>query len=95
MDTFDEKNQSCKISRYCTFKVTVYRRDDKYKRRKIRWASMSPGHSIDGLSIKAPYAQTTFLCPSVKVIVQRKLTWVKSGVNRQVMLQYWGAGHYF
>ncbi len=27
--------------------------------------------------------------------VQRKLRWVKSGVNRGVMLQYWGAGHYF
>jgi hypothetical protein len=29
-----------------------------------------------------------------KGIVQRKLRWVKSGVNRRVMLQYWGAGHY-
>ncbi len=25
MDTFDEKNQSCKISRYCTFNTTVAR----------------------------------------------------------------------
>ncbi len=31
----------------------------------------------------------------VKVIVQLKLRWVESGVNRWVMLQYWGAGHYF
>jgi hypothetical protein len=31
----------------------------------------------------------------VKGIVQRKLRWVESGVNRWVMLQYWGAGHYF
>jgi hypothetical protein len=30
-----------------------------------------------------------------KGIVQRKLRWVESGVNRWVMLQYWGAGHYF
>ncbi len=28
-------------------------------------------------------------------IVQRKLRWVESGVNRWVMLQYWSAGHYF
>ncbi len=25
----------------------------------------------------------------------RKLRWVESGVNRWIMLQYWGAGHYF
>ncbi len=25
----------------------------------------------------------------------RKLRWVESGVNRCIMLQYWGAGHYF
>ncbi len=31
----------------------------------------------------------------IKGIVQRKLRWVESGVNRWVMLQYWGAGHYF
>jgi hypothetical protein len=31
----------------------------------------------------------------LKGIVQRKLRWVKSGVTRWVMLQYWGAGHYF
>jgi hypothetical protein len=30
-----------------------------------------------------------------KGIVQRKLRWVKSGVNCWVMLQYWGAEHYF
>jgi hypothetical protein len=29
----------------------------------------------------------------LKGIVQRKLRWVESGVNRWVMLQYWGAGH--
>ncbi len=29
------------------------------------------------------------------VIVQRKLRWVEIGVNRWVMLQYWGTGHYF
>ena len=33
--------------------------------------------------------------PCLKGIVQRKLTWVENGVNRRVMLQYWGAGHYF
>jgi hypothetical protein len=31
----------------------------------------------------------------LKGIVQRKLRWVESGVNRWVLLQYWGAGHYF
>jgi hypothetical protein len=31
----------------------------------------------------------------LKGIVQRKLRWVESGVNRWVMLKYWGAGHYF
>ncbi len=31
----------------------------------------------------------------IKGIVQRKLRWVESGVTRWVMLQYWGAGHYF
>jgi hypothetical protein len=31
----------------------------------------------------------------LKGIVQQKLRWVESGVNRRVMLQYWGAGHYF
>ncbi len=31
----------------------------------------------------------------VKGIVQRKLRWVESGVNLWIMLQYWGAGHYF
>ncbi len=31
----------------------------------------------------------------IKGIVQRKLRWVESGVNWRVMLQYWGAGHYF
>ncbi len=37
------------------------------------------------------------LKPTVKGIVQRKLRWVESGVNRWVMLMlhYWGAGHYF
>ncbi len=34
------------------------------------------------------------LKPAVKGIVQRKLRWVESGVNRWVMLHYWGAGHY-
>ncbi len=32
---------------------------------------------------------------SFKGIVQRKLRWVESGVNRWVMIQYGGAGHYF
>jgi hypothetical protein len=31
----------------------------------------------------------------LKGIVQRKLRGVKSGVNQWVMLQYWGARHYF
>jgi hypothetical protein len=31
----------------------------------------------------------------LKGIVQRKLRWVESGVNRWVMFHYWGAGHYF
>jgi hypothetical protein len=32
---------------------------------------------------------------NIKGIVQRKIRWVESGVNQWVMLQYWGAGHYF
>jgi hypothetical protein len=28
-------------------------------------------------------------------IVQQKLSWVESGVNQWVILQYWGAGLYF
>ena len=28
-------------------------------------------------------------------IVQGKVRWVESDVNRWVMLQYWGPGHYF
>ncbi len=31
----------------------------------------------------------------IKGIVQKKLRWIESGVNRWVMLQYWGAWHYF
>jgi hypothetical protein len=31
----------------------------------------------------------------IKGIVQRKLRWVESGVNRWVMFHYWGAGNYF
>jgi hypothetical protein len=37
----------------------------------------------------------TFINSYLKGIVQRKLRWVESGVNRWVVLQYWGAGHYF
>jgi hypothetical protein len=33
--------------------------------------------------------------PSFIGIVQQKLRWVEIGVNRWVMLQYCGAGHYF
>jgi hypothetical protein len=32
---------------------------------------------------------------SVKGIVQRKLRWVEIDINRQVLLQCWGAGHSF
>jgi hypothetical protein len=43
-------------------------------------------------------SQTQYLLlagQALKGIVQRKLMWVENCVNRRVMLQYWGAGHYF
>jgi hypothetical protein len=30
-----------------------------------------------------------------KSIVQWKLSWVKSGVNRWLVLQFWGVGYFF
>ncbi len=36
-----------------------------------------------------------FTKAQLKGIVQRKLGWVRSGVNRWVMLRYLGAGHFF
>ncbi len=44
---------------------------------------------------RSPHGAGPGATDQLKVILQRKLRWVESGVNRWVMLQYWGAGHYF
>jgi hypothetical protein len=40
-------------------------------------------------------ATTCYQGDHLKGIVQRKLRWVESGVDWWVILQYWGAEHYF
>ncbi len=41
--------------------------------------------------LRAQYAKCNCTFKLFKGIVQRKLRWVKSGVNRRVLLQYGGA----
>jgi hypothetical protein len=50
--------------------------------------------SARALDILKDIVWNCWICGSTfKGIVQRKLRWFESGVNRWVMLQYWGAGH--
>jgi hypothetical protein len=40
-------------------------------------------------------AVNNFFCNMCKVTVQRKLTWVKSGINIQLMVSLCSDGHFF